>query len=173
MPANRRIRMPGSESASIQHDELHHFRQLRETMPGGQTRHIVFADQEEEFGGRFALAQYFDCLHCVGWRRPFQLHRVETEKRLAFDRGAQHLQANGRRGWFSLEFVRRDRGRDEDHCFELQLFERVEGKDQMTVMDRIECPAKDADFFQTILFVATACGPCLFPAANMKLTLTL
>lgn len=142
-------------------------------MPRRQPRDIVFADQEGEFGGRLSLPQHFDCIHGVGWRRPFQFHSVETEKRLAFDRGAQHLQTNGRRRWFSFELMGRDRGRDKDHRFELQFFERVADKDQVTVMDRVERAAEDADFFQAILFVATAYWPCLFPAVNMKLTLTL
>jgi hypothetical protein len=43
----------------------------------------------------------------------------------------------------------------------------------VAVMDRVERAAEDADFFQTILFVAKAYWPCLFPAVNMKLMLTL
>jgi hypothetical protein len=41
------------------------------------------------------------------------------------------------------------------------------------MMNRIERAAENADFFQAILFVATAYGPCLFPAMTMKVRMTL
>jgi hypothetical protein len=65
--------------------------------------------------------------------------------------------------------VRGNRRRKKDDGFELQFFERVPREDQMPMMDRIECPAEDADLFQTILFVATALRAMFVSSGNMNL----
>ena len=165
--------MSSSQPAAIQHDELHHSRELGKTMPGGQPCHVVFADQIEELGRGFALAERFHRFHRIRRRWPFQFQAVDDEKRCAFDRGPQHFQSNLSGGRFPLELVGRDRGRDKDDRLEVQLLGRVACEKQMGVMNRVESAAEDADFFQTILFVAMAPWPCLFPAPNMKFMMTL
>jgi hypothetical protein len=54
----------------------------------------------------------------------------------------------------------------------LQLLGSVASKNEMAVVDRVERAAEDTEFFQTILFVAMALWPCLFPALDMKFTVT-
>jgi hypothetical protein len=43
----------------------------------------------------------------------------------------------------------------------------------MAVVDRIECPAKNPEFFQTILFVATALWAVFVSGSDMESTVTL
>ena len=44
MPANRRIRMFGFHTASIEDDELHHLRKVGKTVPRFEARDVVFSD---------------------------------------------------------------------------------------------------------------------------------
>jgi hypothetical protein len=64
--------------------------------------------------------------------------------------------------------VRRHRGRHKDDRLELQLLGGIAREEQVSVMNGVERTAEDADLFQTILFVAMAPWPCLFPAPNMN-----
>ncbi|MEY2578213.1 MAG: hypothetical protein QOI49_1037 [Verrucomicrobiota bacterium] len=121
-------------------------------MPGRQPRDIVFANQANEFGLRLACLQRFHRIHSVGGRGAFQFHRVQTKPWLAFNGHAHHFPANlsGRRR--SPQFMRGDRGRDKDHALELQLLEGVARQNQMRLVNRVECPAENADLFQSVSY---------------------
>ena len=142
-------------------------------MPGGQTRDIVFADEVKEFGGRLPLAKRFYSIDRIGGRWAFQFQRVETEKELAFNRGAHHLQTYGWLCGFPFEFVGGDCDWNKDHAVEPQRFGCVVRQNQMPVMDRIESAPKNSDLFQSILFVATALWDVFVSGEDMKLRGTL
>src|SRR5688572_9542385 len=145
MAADRRIRVGSVQPAAVQDHELHQLRQLREAMPGRQAGDVVFADEKKKFGVWFALAKRLRGIDRVGWRRAFQFERIDGEVRVAFDRGAQHLQANGGRRRLLLQLVGRKRGRNENQARELQRFDRFAGQDQVPMVNRIESAAEDAD----------------------------
>lgn len=119
-------------------------------MPGRQPRDIVFADQANKFGVRLPCLQRFHSVDSVGGGGAFQLHRVQTKPWLAFNGHAHHFPANlsGRRR--SPELMRGDRGRDKDHALELQLLEGIARQNQMRLVNRVECPAENADLFQSV-----------------------
>ena len=165
--------MGGVQPAAIQNNELDQSRQLGKAMPGRQAADVVFADQIDEFSAGLALTKCFHGLDRVRRRRTLQLQGVESETRFAFYRRAQHLQPDSRRRRFPLEFVGRERGRNEEHAVEFQRFDRIARQDQMPVMNRIESAAEDADLFQAILFVATALVAVFVSGDDMKLAMTL
>ena len=62
-------------------------------------------------------------------------------------------QPNGWRRGLLLQFVGRERGRNEDYAVELQRFGRIARQDQMPVMNWIEGDAEDTELFQMRSFL--------------------
>lgn len=167
MPSNRAIGVFGFHSAAIEHDELHHSGEFSKTMPRREAADVVFSDEIEQLHVRLALAERLDCLDGVGWRRTLKFHWIESKTRFAFDRGAQHFQTDIRRRELLIQFMRGSSGRDKDNFFEIERFERVARQNQMSVMDRVESAAKDADLFQAKrLFGTVAAALCRRVRAN-------
>lgn len=148
MSSNRAIRVLGFHSAAIEDDELHHFREFSKTVPRREAAHVVCSDEIEQLHVRLALAECLDCVDGIGRRRTLEFHRIESKTRLAFDRRAQHFQANIGRRELLIQSMRRSAGRNKNHRVETQRFARFTRQNQMTVMDRIEGATEDADLFQ-------------------------
>lgn len=151
-PSNRAIGVFGLLSGAIEHDELHHLGKFRKTVPSRQAAHIVFSDEEEQFRVRLALPERLDGVDGIGGRWALEFHRIALEARLACDRRAHHFQTGIGRRELLLQFMRRSSSRDKDHFLELERFERVTRQNQMSVMDRIEGAAENADLFQNVSY---------------------
>ena len=134
-----------AKPSPIENRELHHFRKIVETAPGGKLRDIVFADQANELRVWLATAERFDCLDGVRRRRPLELQSIETKSRLALNCRPQHFHASIGPSWRPSQLVRRESSGDENQVVELQLLDRVPREDQMPMVDGIEGPAEDAD----------------------------
>ena len=117
--------MFGFQSGPIQDSELDHLRQLGKPMPGGESRHVVFADEINELRVRLANSQGFHGVDSIGWRGALELQSIETELRFAFDGSAQHFDAGVGRRWCAIELVRRNRCGNEEQLVQLELFNRV------------------------------------------------
>ena len=119
-------------------------------MPAGQARDIIFADQNEKLRGWLAFAEGCHGVDRVGRRWPLQLHPIESKKRLAFNRSAQHFQTNVSCCRLPIQLVRGEGGRDENQCLELQLLGGIAREEQVSVMNRIEGAAEDTNLFQNV-----------------------
>ena len=140
--------MFGFQTGAIEHDELYHFRKLGEAMPGREPGDVVLANEVNQARGWFASSQDFDGVNGVRWRGALKLQGIEAETRLVLDRGPQHFDASVCGGRSLFEFVRRERGGNEEQLVELELFDGITRQNQMPVMNRIERAAEDADLFQ-------------------------
>lgn len=103
-----------------------------------------------------------------------ELHFIQLKARFALQRSLQHFQTKLRRCQFPVEFMGRSRGGNEEEPVEPERFDRLLSQDQMPVMDRIECSAKDANSFQDFTFSDGRAGCAeteslfLFRAVSMK-----
>jgi hypothetical protein len=76
-----------------------------------------------------------------------QLAIIHYESDFVSDRRAQHRQSYCRAADRRI-FARRNRGWNKNYCFQRQHLARFASEDQMRMMNGIECPAIDANFFQ-------------------------
>ena len=148
MPSNSWIRVFGCDTTPIKHNELHHFRELVETVPRGKPRDVVLADEKEKLGGWVAKAQYFGGVHGIGRRGALEFQIIALKARFSFDRSAQHFQTNIRRRSAKIDLMWGPRGRNEDQLVKTKCFDCFASEDQMPVMDRIEGSAENANSFQ-------------------------
>jgi hypothetical protein len=202
MSSNRAIWVFGFHIAATEDDELDHFGEFSKAVPRCETADVVFSDEVEQLHVWLALAERLDCVDGIGRRRTPEFHRIEFKTRLGFDRSAQHFQTDIGCRELLIQFVGRSCGRNKDDCFEIERFDCFTRQNQMTVMDRIEGATEDADLFQAKrLFGTPGTALCrgvwlnrcldrprrlefgprmmiatdrrfLFPAANMKFSLT-
>ena len=118
-------------------------------MPARQVRQVVFADEKEEFRVFSLRAQLFHGLDGIGWRRAIEFQPRGRKALFVRDRRVEHLPAHCCAGRRVAGLMRRLRGQNKDHFRETEGLERFAREDQMSVVDRIETAAVDADLFQT------------------------
>jgi hypothetical protein len=138
--------MFGFHAAPAEHYELHHSGQLCETMPCREAGKVVVTDEVEELPGRVAVKECFSCVDGVGRGRTMEIHRIAFETGLGLKCRAQHFKTNLRDRESLMQFVGRSGGRNKKHLVKKQRFPRFTRQNQMTVMNRIEGAAEDADF---------------------------
>src|SRR5206468_5579152 len=132
-------------NSAMEHDKADQLPQLRAAMPRVELRHIVRADEKEEFVVRRAATGFFNRVDCEGRRWPLEFKLINREVRLAFNRSFDHLETRGRFSRRDVQFVRRNRSGHKNEPIKLEFFERFACENQVRVMDRIKRTAVDAD----------------------------
>lgn len=127
--------------------EVYQLAQFLHPVPGVQGRDIVLADEVEQFGVRRQLdAQFQDGVDGEGRAGAVQFAVVERETFFARERRGEHGQTLGAgRARRAAQLVRRHGGRDENQMVQGKGLDRVAPEDQVSVVDRVEGAAVEAD----------------------------
>lgn len=115
-------------------------------VPGGQVVERIFAHQKEPFSGIWVLrAQQCQHIHGVMGAWTVQIHTGERKGGVIGDGSSGHRGAvcGGRER--PVAFVRRFAGRHEEHAVKAQLRARRLCQREVSVMQRIEGAAEDAE----------------------------
>src|SRR5205814_9092096 len=91
----------------------------------------------------------FHCLDGVRGRRTIDLQPGSGEAVLVNDRGGERLPSQRGAGRRQGCFVRRLRRQDKDYLTKVKDLPRLAREDEMSMMNRIEGSAIDADLLQT------------------------
>jgi beta-N-acetylhexosaminidase len=165
------IGMLGVRSGAIQNDKANELPEFFKTVPLGKRGKVVFADEAMNLRVRFAPANLFDGIDCIGGWGTAQFAIVDGKHAFAFDSGTQQGEPHFPAGLRRI-FPRRNRRRHKNYLFQAKDFACFPGEDQMRMMDGIECAAVNADVSQgkkpRERFVLLPLSVIEFSVQNMK-----
>src|SRR5437762_3978635 len=142
-----RIMVTSSAPGAIKNNKTDQLFQFSEAMPLRECRYVVFTDEIVNLGASFAPSNFFDGVNCIRRSRAIQFAIIKYESRFPLDCSLQHRQSRLGAG-DRRTFERRNCCWNKNDLLQSERLKRFACKDQVPVMNRVECPAVDRDLHQ-------------------------
>ena len=139
---DHRVSALGGKPTPSQHHKAHQTPQHIYFLPSSQIRHIVLTDEIKKPRTWKSRHHGSHGIHRERWPRPFCFASITKKIWLILDGRLDHLTAHSSGHRWTIELVRRDICRDENDPLEAEFLHRIPRHNEMSMVDRIEAPAK-------------------------------
>lgn len=129
------------------HHELHRFAETLNVLPRVEFRQIVVTDEIVEFRTGIAFVKNAHGIDRERGTLALDFARIHLEAWFLCDCGGQHLTPRFRRSGGTVELVRRNARRKEDHLVQSQALHGIAGQDEVSIVNGIEAAAVEANLY--------------------------
>jgi hypothetical protein len=147
MAADDRESLERLQVATGDDDEGCHFSERVDFPPCVEARDIVISDKIKKFGLGKTLPHEPDSIDSEGWPLSLRLAGIHREPGLAGDSGRDHFAAKTGRHRRAGELVGRHIHRNKNDTIQAEGLHGIPRQNEVPVVDGIEAPAKQTDFF--------------------------